>query len=348
VKQVQTRQIIFNGVNKWEMRTIELPLLKENEVLVKVEACGLCTWERDILSGRETANFPFTGGHEIAATVLEKGKSISPDLKIGAKVAVVKWARCNNCYECRRGFDNHCREALAAPPPGQAWGPGGFSEYLIAKSYEVFPLPGNNPVHYAALTEPVACVTRSIRRVDLVAGDTAVVIGAGFMGLLFLKLLKLRGIKVAVVQRSSKRRELARQMGADLVVDPVSQNWIEVIKDFTEGRGAQCIFYTAGGPEVLNQCLKAAAIGGYVSIYAPLFATACLYVDEIHFKELVVLGSIRHDKESVREATGIIGDGLIKLDDLNLEFCSFTDFAQALEKADNNRDIHRVLLSWDK
>ncbi|MGI6331349.1 MAG: zinc-dependent alcohol dehydrogenase [Zhaonellaceae bacterium] len=345
---MKTRQIIFNGVNDWEIRTVDLPPLKENEVLVKVEACGLCTWERDILSGREPADFPFTGGHEIAATVVEKGSNVDPDLKIGAKVAVAKWARCNNCYECRRGFDNHCREAQRPAPAGQAWGPGGFSEYLIAKSYEVFPLPGNNPVHFAALTEPMACVTRSIRRVDLVAGDTAVVIGAGFMGLLFLKLLKLRGIKVVVVQRSAKRRELAKQMGADLVVDPTSQNWVEVIKDFTEGRGAQSIFYTAGGPEMLNQCLKGAAIGGYVLIYAPLFETACLDVDEIHFKELVVLGSVRHDKESVREATSIIGDGLINLEDLNLEFCSFTDFDKALEKAINNRDIHRVLLTWDK
>ena len=162
---MKTRQIIFTGINKWEMRTVDTPPLKENEMLVKVEACGLCTWERHILAGQEAADFPFIGGHEIAATILEKGSQVSPDLKIGDKVAVGKWSRCNECYECRRGFDNHCQEATRPAPAGQPWGPGGFSEYLVAKSYEIFPLPGSNAVHFGTLAEPVACVTRSIRRV---------------------------------------------------------------------------------------------------------------------------------------------------------------------------------------
>lgn len=342
-----TRQIVFTAPGRWELQTAQVPPLQEQEVLVKVAACGLCTWERDILAGKEKMDFPFTGGHEIAATIIEKGPAVGSDLKIGDKVAVAKWKRCNQCYECRRGFDNQCRAAFLPAPPGQPFGPGGFSEYLVAQSYEVFPVPGNGPLHYAALAEPVACVLRSIRRVHLEAGDTAVIMGAGLMGLLFLKILKLKGQKVVVVQRSAKRRELAGQMGADLVIDPAAENWVHVVQEFTAGRGAQSVFYTAGGADVLNQCLQAAAIGGYVLIYAPLHSDLdSLKADEIHYRELVVLGSIRHDKESFRQAASLLGEGLIRVDDLCLEFCSFADFGRAIERANTDRDIHRILLTW--
>ena len=187
-------------------------------MLVRVEACGLCTWERYIFRGNESMPFPFVGGHEIAATVVETGKSVPGNIVPGMPVSVAKWVRCNQCEPCRRGYDNHC---LGNGGPGKRGysGPGGFADYLVCESYEVFPFAADAPIHYAALAEPVACVTRGINRLNVVAGDTVAVVGAGLMGLLFLKLLKLRGCKVIVVQRSAGRRELAARMGADLTLD---------------------------------------------------------------------------------------------------------------------------------
>lgn len=94
---MKARQIQFNGVGRLEYVTRELPPLKDDEVLVKIEACGLCTWERYIYAGTESMPFPFVGGHEVAATVLEKGAEVSPDIKVGMPVAVVKWKRCGEC-----------------------------------------------------------------------------------------------------------------------------------------------------------------------------------------------------------------------------------------------------------
>lgn len=342
-----TKQLIFTEPFKYEIVTVELPQLKDNEMLIKVEACGLCTWERQILSGVEKASFPFAGGHEIAGTIVEKGSKVSDDLKIGMGVAVAKFNRCNSCYECRRGFDNHCREAFAAIPEGEIWGPGGFSEYLIAEAYEVFPLKKGIKTYYAALGEPLACVTRSIKRTKISAGETAVVIGAGLMGLLFLKLLKLRGVKVIMVQTSKFRRDLAAKMGADIVINPKEENWVENVIKNTNGRGASVVYYTAGGAKVLNECLKAAEIGGEVLIYAPIHSDLpVLESDEIHYRELTVSGSIRHDKESFMEAVELISSNMIDLDDLILEFGDFNNFGDEIKKANENREIHRILLKW--
>lgn len=342
-----SKQLIFTELGKYETRTVELPALKDNEMLIKVEACGLCTWERQILSGVEKAPFPFAGGHEISGRIIERGSKVSPDLKVGMGVAVAKFNRCNSCYECRKGFDNHCQEAFAPIPEGAIWGPGGFSEYLIAEGYEVFPLKEGIKTHYAALGEPLACVTRSIKRTKIKAGETAVVIGAGLMGLLFLKLLKLHGVKVIMVQTSKFRRELASKMGADIVINPSEENWVESVIKYTNGRGASAIYYTAGGAKVLNECLKAAEIGGEVMIYAPIHSELpVLESDEIHYRELTVSGSVRHDKESFMEAVDLISNNMIKLDDLILEFGDFNNFEDEIKKADENREIHRILLKW--
>jgi len=345
---MKSKQLIFTAEGKYEIRTVELPGLKDNQALVKVEACGLCTWERDIFCGREKATFPFVGGHEIAGTIVDTAKEIPRNIKIGDCVAVAKWKRCNQCYECRKGFDNQCSEAVRPVAEGVAWGPAGFSEYLIAEAYEIFPLHNIKELHYGALVEPVACVTRSVKRAGANAGDTAVIVGAGLMGLLFLKVLKFRGVKVIVVQRSRYRRELAKVMGADSVINPLEEEWIEKVRDFTGGRGGDAVFYTAGGSEVLNQCLKATAIGGKILIYAPIHSDVpALEADEIHYRELEVIGSVRHDKESFRHAAQIISDNLIHLGDLNLEFGKFENFGDEIEKARNNREIHRILLQWD-
>lgn len=342
-----TKQLIFTELGKYEIVSVELPPLKESQLLIKVEACGLCTWERQIFSGLEKASFPFAGGHEIAGTIVEKGSRVSPDLKVGMGAAVAKFTRCNSCYECRRGFDNHCSEAMSPIPEGELWGPGGFSEYLIAESYEVFPLKEGVKTYLAALGEPLACVTRSIKRTNISAGDIAVVIGAGFMGLLFLKLLKLRGVRVIVVQTSKFRRDQAAKMGADMVVNPYEENWVESVIRNTSGHGASAVYYTAGGAKVLNECLKAAEIGGEVMIYAPIHSyLPVLESDEIHYRELTVTGSIRHDKESFMEAVQLISNNMVDLEDLILEFGDFNNFGDELKKANENREIHRILLKW--
>ncbi len=345
---MKVRQIQFNGVGRMEYVERELAPLAADEVLVKVEACGLCTWERHIFSGEESMPFPFVGGHEIAATVLEKGRHVADNIRIGMPAAIAKWQRCNACESCRRGYDNHCEQNFA-PSDLPYSGPGGFADYLVCKYYEVFPFSPDMPVHYAAIGEPVACVTRGISRLNVVAGDTVAVVGAGFMGLLFLKLLKLQGCKVIVVQRSEKRRENAKLAGADVVIDPAEGDWSERIVELTGGTGAAAVVYTAGGSKVLNGCMRAARTGATVLLYAPtLEESAQLDIDMVHFKELVLTGALRHDKESFRQAVRLLGSGLLEYSGINLDFGRFERFEDEMRRADEDREIHRILLRWDK
>jgi len=333
----------MTAVGKSELRDVQTKPLSEDEVLIKVEACGLCTWERYIYSGEEPAGFPFHGGHETAGTVVEMGDAVQ-GLTPGLPVAVVSWKRCNACVPCRRGFDNHCETMMGELPEGTLWGPAGFAQYLVVKRYEVFPLGDKVPVHFGILAEPLSCVVRSIKRSHIKPEEKAVVIGAGLMGLLFMKVLKHRGNRVVVVQRSEARRKLALSMGADLVVDPQQEGWENLVIDYTGGYGAEAIFYTAGGASMLNTCLHLAAIGGSILMYAPLYDDAAvLEADVIHFRELNVVGSIRHDKESAFEAVRLLGSGELDLQGLNLVFEDLERFEEGIERANEDRNIHRIM-----
>lgn len=344
---MKMRQIQFDGVGELRQVEREIPPLKDTQVLVKVEACGLCTWERYIYAGTESMPFPFVGGHEIAARVVETGAAVPSEIRVGMPVSVAKWVRCNQCELCRRGYDNHCLGNDKPSDKGYS-GPGGFSDYLVCESYEIFPFPEDAPIHYAALAEPVACVTRAVNRLRSVAGDTVVVVGAGLMGLLFLKLLKLRGYKVIVVQRSAARRERAANMGADLVLDPGAEYWPERVRRETGGMGAASVVYTAGGSAAVNECLDAARIGGDVMLYAPTHEERPpVDLDLVHFKELVLTGAIRHDKESFRQAVRLLGSGQVEFGDLNLSFGSMEHLREEMERADTDREIHRILLRWE-
>ncbi len=342
---MQARQIYFDDVGKARLVVAELPALQDSQVLVKIEAVGLCTWERYIYEGTEEMPFPFVGGHEIAARVVAKGPAAGEDIQVGMPCAVAKWKRCNRCEDCRRGFDNQC-SANFAPSAGAYSGPGGFSDYLICENYEIFPYPAEAPIEYAALGEPVACVTRAVNRLNVVAGDAVAVLGAGLMGLLFLKLLKLRGCKVLVAQRSEGRRALAAQMGADWTAAP--EDWVEQALAVTGGAGVAAAVYTAGGAAGINQCLAATRNGGVVMQYAPTHEEKpAIDLDLVHFKELVLTGALRHDKESFRQAVRLLGSGQVDFSDLSLAFGRFENLEDEMQRANQDRDIHRILLRWE-
>ncbi len=122
---------------KLEIQDFEKPKPGIGEVLVKIEAVGICTWERKYYRGVDNA-YPFVGGHEISARVEEVGAGVSQELHRGDAVVVASLTRCGECYYCRRGLDNMCENVGSESQPGGLWGPGGFSEYLVVRGYELF------------------------------------------------------------------------------------------------------------------------------------------------------------------------------------------------------------------
>lgn len=143
---------IMPEVGKIELVDIDMPTMQEDEVMVKVKAVGICTFEQGFYYGK-SKGFPFAGGHEICGVVEKVGSKVSQNLKEGDKVIVLSLTRCGECYYCRKGYDNQCENAKDVQKVPGVDGPGGFVEHFIAKGYEVFKVDESVPFERGILAD---------------------------------------------------------------------------------------------------------------------------------------------------------------------------------------------------
>jgi len=318
-----------------EIQEMPLPEPGIGQVLIKVKAVGICTWEQRAYIKEKPEAFPFWGGHEIAGIVEKIGPGVKNDLKVGDHVAVASLTRCGECYFCRKGMDNQCLYAEEPVEAGLITGPRGFSEYILVRGYECYKVNPELPFVEAAVSEPVACCTRSIRQCEVAFGDTVVVQGAGIMGLIHAKLCKLRGAKVVVSEPDAGRREMALKAGADYVVDPLKENLGQFVRKNVNPYGAEVVIFTAGGQAAFQQAVEAVAVGGRVMLYGSMHPSGTVTIDanDIHYREYRLLGSSKHDKESFREATSLLSSGAIDIKDLISAVVPFEKIKEGFELA---------------
>lgn len=344
---------VFTGPGKVEVRELPVPQLTDRQVLVQVKACAICTWEQRFYKGSKPEDYPFRGGHEVSGIVAAKGPRAQCDAEIGDPCALEILTRCGQCYYCRRGMDNLCEHDAGGQIPGQMWGPGGMAEYVVAEDYMVYRVEADcitNPERdFAAfaLAEPVSCVARGIRRTPLQFGDTTVVQGAGVMGLIHLELLRRRGVRVVMSEPDPERREFALRLGAAAAFDPLSEDLAETVKCMTGGRGAEAIFFTAGGVPALRAAMPALGKGGWLMMYGSIHPKGDLPIDpnDVHYRELVVTGTFSHDKESFREAVALMNLGQIDLAPFVTERFPLEQIDHAMQRA-MSRDTYRVVLTF--
>jgi len=230
------RTAVLYGPHDWRIEDLNIPSLNNDEVLLKVKACGVChseihQWDIKV-NGLE---YPRYIGHEVAGKVLESGKDVK-DFKPGDRVAV--------------------------------WTDGkGYAEQINVKSNRLFKISEN--VSFAeAMAEPIACTTNGVIKSDIQLNDTIALVGTGFMGLILLQQLKLRGPKfIAAIDPREEILELAKKLGADFVINPEKENTKEVIKNLTNGKGVDVSFEVGGNEATLNLAADICRMEGKLVIF---------------------------------------------------------------------------------
>ncbi len=330
--------VVMTAPGTVELRDIEKPSYGPGEVLVKVSAVGICTWEQRYFRGVPDS-YPFFGGHEISGVVEAVGSEVAQKLSPGDKVVVASLTRCGECYYCRKGLDNLCENTGSESNPGGLWGPRGFSEYFVARGYEVYRLGDQADPVTATLAEPVACVLRSMDRGRVGPGETALVLGGGVMGL-------LRGAEVIVSEPDPGRRAKALALGASAVVDPLNEDLKAVVAGRTEGRGVEAVFFTAGGRAAIEGGISCLVKNGTLVIYGGTGAKDQLTLDPkiFHYDEIYITGVTKHTKDTFRRAAEIISRGRLPLAELISETYPFSQVQQAFERA-GAMDTYRVVLT---
>jgi L-iditol 2-dehydrogenase len=334
---------VFTGPGAFEIREIEMPPPGPGQVLVKVRACALCTWEQRFYKGTSPDSYPFRGGHEVSGQVVEIGPGAICEAAVGDRVSLSIMTRCGGCYYCRRGMDNFCENDDGGHLPGQPWGPGGLSDYALVRDYQVYQASLERDYAELALAEPVGCVIRSVSLPPLQFGDTALVQGVGVMGLLHVLLLKQRGVRVLVAEPDEARRKQALASGADLAYDPLSDGLPGIVRE------VRAVFFTAGGVPAIQQAVSLLGKGGWLCLYGSVHPKGNIEIDPnlIHYSELVVTGTFSHTKSSFRQAVATLSHGQLDTAPFISERVRFPDVAYAFERA-VSPDTYRVVVTFDE
>ncbi|MCL4424288.1 MAG: alcohol dehydrogenase catalytic domain-containing protein [Firmicutes bacterium] len=329
------RQLVIWGPRKLSLIESEVPELGNSEVLVRVRASAICTWEQRTFKGDQTDSYPLLGGHELSGEVLALGPGVKERIQVGGKVAVARLTRCGECYNCRTGKDNICLNARSDKVAGHPFGPGGLSEYIVAPAYQIYPFQNDPSFEVAALSEPLSCVVRSVRKAGVDFGQNVVIMGGGVMGILHTILTVKRGAMVLVSEPLPHRREKALEYGAKVVVNPLEEDVVSLTRKLTRGVGADAVFVTGGGAKAVEQAIDICAKGGTVIIYGAMYPSPKVTIDtnRIHHNEITITGSMSQTKEDFLLATRLIDSGAIDLNPLISATVPFVGIEEAFEKA---------------
>ena len=261
---------VFVDLEKMEFQERPKPEIKNDEVLLKVEYCGICG--SDVHGYRYGIMIPIgtVMGHEFSGVVAEVGNRVQ-NVKPGDRVVVKPVAQCGKCYWCQRGQYSLCPEIWGVAPGLTPAHDGALAEYVKIEYPDkmLFKLPENVSFKEAALIEPLATSLHGVRLSRLKPGDRVVVIGAGMIGLGAIQFIKLGGAgKIIALEISSKKSEIAKRLGADVVLNPISEgkDLRGHIFSLTDGIGADLVFDCAGVPFSFQNSINFVKSGGQVMV----------------------------------------------------------------------------------
>lgn len=279
---------VFEGEGQLNLKQVPVPgIERDDQVLLEVEAVSICGTDVHIVSvppGYEATPGTILG-HEFVGAVVEKGPRVA-HLDVGARVVVNPNDYCGVCTYCQRNLPNQCENIVALGIHAD----GAFAKYCRVSGQVAHPIAPHVPVGEAACAEPLACVINGTQKVRLQPGETAVVIGAGPIGLLMAMMFEASGVgKLIIAERAPFRIQHARDMGIGRVVD-VEEEDVEAVVLEETGIGADVVADMVGSQ--LAQAVDLARKGGKVLLFGVnAQATAHLAQSEITFKELQVLGT---------------------------------------------------------
>ncbi|MGB2861908.1 MAG: alcohol dehydrogenase catalytic domain-containing protein, partial [Sedimentisphaerales bacterium] len=260
------KALIYTKPYSFEYSDFPDPVPGDDDVLIRVKACGICGSDVHGFTGKTGRRIPpLIMGHEAAGIVERLGKNVSGFEK-GDRVCFDSTVYCNKCEACLSGLFNRCdkRQVLGVSVPAFKRH-GAFAEYVAVPSWIVSKIPDELSFVHAALLEPASIGTHAANRAPISNKDTVVVIGAGTIGLFILQAARLRGAaKVIAVDINEFRLDLAKKLGADKLINPLKSDLSEAVLQETEGKGANVTLEAVGYAKTFADAVSITRMGGYV------------------------------------------------------------------------------------
>jgi 2-desacetyl-2-hydroxyethyl bacteriochlorophyllide A dehydrogenase len=323
------RAIVLDRPGSFRVAQVPDPAPGPGQIVVKVEACGVCGTDIHIFDGEfPPTPYPITPGHEFAGIVAAVSPDVTLSLSVGDRVAVDPSLFCGYCRRCRAGRDNLCENWAAIGDTTD----GAFAEYVAVPAVNAYRLPPHLDGQQGAMAEPLACAVHGLRRLGGVFGDSVVLTGAGTMGLLLLQLLVHAGAgPVTVVDRVEGRLEVARKLGASRTVTDLAELADERFEVAVDATGVAPVIEGAAG--LLGR-------GGRLLVFGVSAADASIAASpfRIYNDEITITGSMAILR-SFAPAVELLASGAVDVRPLLAAPVLLEEFGEALDRVRGGRGI---------
>lgn len=260
---------------------------KKDDVILKVTSGGICGSDMGIWQGTNSlATYPRLIGHEFGGIVTEVGEDVS-SISEGDLVAVDPVVSCGKCYACTHGHPNVCKDVEVMGVHRN----GGFSEYVKAPARNIHKFSKPYDETLVGLVEPYSIGTEVNNRADIQENDKVLILGSGPIGITTMQVAKRRGAEVMITDLVQERLDLAKEMGADIIVNTKQNNLNDYLKDFNNGEGPTVVVDTVCQPATFKQSIEVASPAGRVVVLSTNNKEVTTDASLITKKGLTIVGS---------------------------------------------------------
>lgn len=290
------------------------PTISDEEVLVRVGACGICGSDIHGVDGSTGRRVPpLIMGHEAAGVIEAVGSKVSP-WKPGDRVTFDSMVSCGKCHFCRKGQTNLCdNRQVMGVSTGEYRRHGAFAEYVAVPQHILYAVPDSVPLEHAAMVEPVSVGVHAVAISPVQMGDTALVVGAGMIGLLTIQAARAAGCtRVFAVDLDDHKLATAKEVGADATINPKQVDAVAQIKELTNGRGVDLALECVGATDPVNTAILATRKGGTVTLVGNITPKIEINLQSVVTREVRLQGSCGSNGE-YPACMDLMGRGLIRV-----------------------------------
>jgi L-iditol 2-dehydrogenase len=311
------KALVLREYGKLVYEDVEDPRIQPDEVLVEVEACGICGSDVHGMDGSTGRRIPpVIMGHEASGRVVQCGPEVR-DWKAGDPVSFDSMIWCGRCWHCRRGETNLCDERRVLGVSCADYRQNGaFARYVTIPHRILVRIPDGVGFEQAALVEPLSVAFHAVRIGHPQVGESALVVGAGMIGLLILQVLRAAGCSTIIVADvDAAKLPRARDGGADAVLDPAAPGFLDAVRQRTGGRGTDVSFEAVGVSAALDTALSSVRKGGRVVLVGNVMPKVELALQSAVTREVALLGSCASQGEYAA-CLDLLASGRVKVDSL--------------------------------
>ena len=331
---------LYEGNKTFNVIEKEIEQPSKGEVRIKVAYVGVCGTDVHIYHGMmdKRVNIPETIGHEMSGIIDAVGEGVD-GFSVGDKV-VVRPLDDRLVKPSDKGFNHICEELKFIGIDS----PGAMQEYWNVPAFTLHKLKKDTDLKLAALIEPLSVATHDVRLSGLKAGETAVVLGGGPIGLLVAMVAKEVGANVIVSEVNENRIAKAKELGLD-AVNPIKINLVDYVREKTEGRLADVVFEVAGVQPALDIMTEVAGIRGRILMVAIHGQKKEVDLFKFFWKELKLIGARVYEKEDYEKSIALITANELPFEDMITDVQPLSNIQKVFENIDNNPDGMKVLMA---